>query len=93
VLQRQESREFARKLSQLPVDSWLNVTLSISQATPDGFGMHSSGMFIINPPWTLEAMLKEVMPYLVDVLGVDSHAKFTLESGQGAAPVGRKPAK
>lgn len=93
VLQRQESRELARKLSQLPVDTWLNVTLSISQPMPDGFGLHSSGMFIINPPWVLEAMLKEVMPYLVKVLGNDSEAKFTIESGQGAAPVGRKPVR
>jgi 23S rRNA (adenine2030-N6)-methyltransferase len=93
LLQRQESRELAKKLSQLPVESWLNVTLSISQAMPDGFGLHSSGMFIINPPWVLEAMLKDVMPYLVKVLGCDSEAKFTIESGQGAAPVGRKPVR
>ena len=90
VLQRQESREFARKLSQLPVDSWLSVTLSISQAMPDGFGLHSSGMFIINPPWIMEEMLNQVLPYLVKALGNDSAAKFTIESGQGAAPVGRK---
>jgi 23S rRNA (adenine2030-N6)-methyltransferase len=93
VLQRQESREFARKLSHLPSENWLNVTLSVSQPTPDGFGLHSSGMYIINPPWTLEAMLKEVMPYLVKTLGSDSHANFTLETGQGAVPVGRKPVK
>jgi 23S rRNA (adenine2030-N6)-methyltransferase len=53
---------------------------------PDGFGLTSSGMFIINPPWVVEAMLNEVMPYLVRVLGKDEDAKFTLESGQGAAP-------
>jgi 23S rRNA (adenine2030-N6)-methyltransferase len=93
VLQRQESREFARKLSQLPSESWLHVTLSVSQPMPDGFGLHSSGMYIINPPWVLEAMLKEVMPYLVKILGNDSQAKFTLETGQGSAPVGRKPVK
>ena len=91
VLQRQESREFGRKLGLLPADTWLNVTLSVSEAVPDGFGLHSSGMYIINPPWTLEAMLKEVMPILVKVLGSDSHAKFTLETGQGAAP--RKPVR
>ncbi len=93
VLQRQESREFSRKLSQLPAESWLHVTLSVSKAMPDGFGLHSSGMYIINPPWTMEAMLKEVMPYLVKALGSDADAKFTLETGQGAAPVGRKPAR
>lgn len=93
VLQRQESREFARKLSLLPADNWLHVTLSVSQAMPDGFGLHSSGMYIINPPWILEAMLKEVMPYLVKTLGSDSAAKFTIESGQGAVKAVRKPAR
>ena len=38
-------------------------------------------MFILNPPYTLEPMLMEVMPYLVKVLGKDSGAKFVLESG------------
>lgn len=81
ILQRQESRELAKKLAQLPVASWLNVTLSISQPMPDGFGLHSSGMFIINPPWVMAAMLNEVMPYLVKTLGNDSGAKFTLDCG------------
>jgi len=90
VLQRQESRELARKLSQLPLESWLSVTLSVSQPMPDGFGLHSSGMFIINPPWVMEVMLNEVMPYLVKVLGNDSSATFTVESGQGAVKDRRK---
>jgi hypothetical protein len=38
-------------------------------------------------------MLKEVMPYLVKVLGNDGDAKFTLETGQGATAVGRKPTR
>ena len=92
VLHRQESRELPRKLMQLPASNWLNVTLSISQPTPDGFGLHSSGMFILNPPWVLEAMLKEVMPYLVNALKADSCAKFTLESGQGAPATVRRVA-
>ena len=45
----------------------------------DGIGMHGSGMFIVNPPWTLHAMLKDVMPYLVAALGQDEGAGFTLE--------------
>ena len=89
ILQRMESREFARKLGQLPAE-WLHVSLSISQPMPDGFGLHSSAMFIINPPWTLEASLREVMPYLVKNLGVDSDAKFTIETGKGGSPVVKK---
>jgi 23S rRNA (adenine2030-N6)-methyltransferase len=81
VLNRMESRQMPDKLKKLPSNGWLNVTLSISSPSPDGFGLHSSGMFIHNPPWTLEATLRELMPYLVSVLGTDDGAGFTLESG------------
>jgi HPt (histidine-containing phosphotransfer) domain-containing protein len=40
-----------------------------------------SGMFILNPPYTLEPMLREVLPYLVKVLGKDSGATFVIERG------------
>lgn len=82
VLHRIESKNFSERLKRLGAKSWLNVTLSISLPSPDGFGLHTSGMFILNPPWTLEATLKEVMPYLVKVLGKDSSAGFVLESGE-----------
>lgn len=86
VLQRMESRQLPDKLKRLTANGWLNVTLSISTPSPDGFGLHSSGMFVLNPPWTLEPMLRELMPYLVKVLGRDAGAGFTLESGQTVAP-------
>ncbi len=85
VLNRNESRQMPERLKKLPSNGWLNVTLSISSPSPDGFGLRSSGMFIHNPPWTLEATLREVMPYLVDVLGRDGGANFTIEQGQAAA--------
>ncbi|QBE65345.1 23S rRNA (adenine(2030)-N(6))-methyltransferase RlmJ [Pseudoduganella lutea] len=86
VLQRIEARNFAEKLKHLPAQSWLNVTLSISGPTPDGIALHTSGMFVLNPPYTLVATLKSVMPYLVQVLGRDKGAAFTLDSGEGAPP-------
>lgn len=79
VLQRMESRQLPEKLKQLPV-KWLDVTLTINTPSPDGFGLSSSGMFVINPPWTLEPMLRELMPYLVRVLGRDDGADFSLAS-------------
>lgn len=81
VLQRMESRQMPDKLKRLPGNGWLNVTLSVSTPSPDGFGLHSSGMFVINPPWTLEPLLRDLMPYLVKVLGSDAGATFTLETG------------
>lgn len=90
VLQRVESRQLPERLKRLNAGSWLNVTLTISTPSPDGFGLYSSGMFILNPPWTLEPMLRELMPWLGKVLGVDSGAGFTLQSGQPLAVAERK---
>ena len=81
LLQRMESRQFADRLKRLPAKEWLNVTLTVSTPGPDGFGLHSSGMFILNPPYTLEPMLREVLPYLVKVLGKDAGATFVIERG------------
>lgn len=91
VLNRMEMRQMPERLKKLPSNGWLNVTLSVSSPSPDGFGLRSSGMFIHNPPWTLEPMLRELMPYLVSVLGQDAGAGFTLETGQGA-PASRRVA-
>jgi 23S rRNA (adenine2030-N6)-methyltransferase len=41
--------------------------------------MHGSGMFVINPPWSLYGMLQQTMPYLVSVLGQDEGASYALE--------------
>ncbi len=85
VLNRLESRQLPDKLKRLKANGWLNVTLSVTTPSPDGFGLHSSGMFVHNPPWTLEPMLRELMPYLVKTLGGDAGAGFTLETGQTVA--------
>ena len=53
VLQRMESRQLPDKLKRLTANGWLNVTLSISTPSPHGFGLHSSGMFVLHPPLTL----------------------------------------
>jgi len=88
VLQRIEARNFAERMKKLPAKSWLNVTLCVNSPTPDGIALHTSGMFLLNPPYTLEPMLRQVMPYLVQVLGRDKGAQFTLESGEAATSKG-----
>ncbi|RJG00314.1 23S rRNA (adenine(2030)-N(6))-methyltransferase RlmJ [Noviherbaspirillum sedimenti] len=89
VLQRPESRQLPEKLKRLPASGWLDVTLSIGAPAPDGFGLRSSGMFVLNPPWTLAPLLRQLMPWLVEALGEDSGARFTLETGDApAAPKG-----
>ncbi len=78
-LQRAEAQQLPEQLKQLPVRSWLHAAFSVQTPSEDGFGMHGSGMFIINPPWTLHSMLQEVMPYLARHLGQDEGAGYTLE--------------
>jgi 23S rRNA (adenine2030-N6)-methyltransferase len=70
LLQRNESIQLAGKLKKLAPD-WLNVTLTVKAAASPasgGLGMHGSGVFIINPPWTLAQGLRDTLPWLVDVL-------------------------
>jgi len=83
-LQRAEARQLPEQLKQLPVKSWLHVALSVQAPSEDGFGMHGSGMFIVNPPWTLHGMLQEVMPYLVRILGRNGEGGFVLEFEENA---------
>jgi len=78
-LGRIESKQLPDKLKRLAGKNWLHVALTVRTPATDGIGMHGSGMFILNPPWTLHAMLKDVMPYLVATLGQDEGAGFTLE--------------
>jgi 23S rRNA (adenine2030-N6)-methyltransferase len=84
-LSRQESSQLAGKLKALPAKRWLHVALSVATPSGDGFGMHGSGMFLVNPPWTLHDTLQEIMPYLVSVLGQDAGATYTLEQGEHVA--------
>jgi len=78
-LQRAEAQQLPEQLRQLPVKSWLHVALSVQAPSADGFGMHGSGMFVLNPPWTLHGTLQEVMPYLANVLGQSGEGGFVLE--------------
>jgi 23S rRNA (adenine2030-N6)-methyltransferase len=78
-LTRLDAHELPQRLKRLAAKSWLNVALRVSTPSKDGFGMHGSGIFVLNPPWTLHATLQEVMPYLTTVLGLDAGAGFTLE--------------
>lgn len=79
LLQRAEMHELPDALKKLPAKSWLNVTLTVQTPSADGFGMHGSGMFILNPPWTLASTLQEIMPWLCSALAQDPGARFSLQ--------------
>jgi len=77
---RPESQRFPEQLKRLQDKNWLHLTLSVSKPPEDGFGLYGSGMFILNPPYTLEASMKEALPWLVKELGQDAGAQFRIES-------------
>jgi 23S rRNA (adenine2030-N6)-methyltransferase len=92
IIPRPEAHDVPKKLKTLANKSgksWLGVSLTVknSKLIQDAEGevirpgLPASGMFLINPPHTLKALLKDAMPQLVAALGQDQHAAFTLESG------------
>jgi 23S rRNA (adenine2030-N6)-methyltransferase len=80
LLARTEAQKLPGKLRLLQAKSWLDVSLRVKAPASDGFGMHGSGMFILNPPYTLRATLQDVMPWLAQALAQDEGAGFTLDS-------------
>lgn len=80
MLAKLESRQLPERLKRLGAANWLHATLEVKAPAREGFGMHGSGMFIINPPWTLEKTLHETLPKLTSLLAQGDGAKYTIES-------------
>lgn len=62
--------DFLKKIAANHKRSWLNTELRVENA-PGERRLQSSGMFIINPPWTLEKHLAQVLPTLTKVIGIN----------------------
>ena len=81
-VQRRESSELPEALVRFCAThsaEWLHATLTVKAPQDDGYGLHGSGMFIVNPPYTLPVTLKQTLPTLVKLLAQDESAAFTLE--------------
>lgn len=79
LVQRREAALLPEKLMALQRSDWLHVSLTVRLPSRDGLGLHGSGLFIINPPWTLPGLLKAALPWLVEVLGQDGGRGFGLD--------------
>lgn len=77
-LQMEKTHRFADRLKSLPVESWLQASLSVR--SPRRSGMHGSGLFVANPPERLTATLALGLPWLAGALGEDATADYQLES-------------
>jgi 23S rRNA (adenine2030-N6)-methyltransferase len=71
LLQRKEPEQMIATLREMNINNWLNVTLTVSKPSENGVGMFGSGLYIINPPWTLPSILEKSLPYLQESLSQD----------------------
>jgi 23S rRNA (adenine2030-N6)-methyltransferase len=82
VLPRRESAalpDHLKKIAAAHKRSWLHAELRVENA-PGERRLQASGMFIINPPWTLEKHLAQALPTLTKALGVNGGGQFLLKS-------------
>ena len=82
ILSRRESialPDRMKKICAAHQRSWLHTELRVENA-PGERRLQASGMFIINPPWTLEKHLADALPTLTKALGIDGGAQFLLKS-------------
>jgi len=78
-VQKLEAAQLPRRLEALAPKGWLHVRLTVQKPDSQGFGLAGSGVFVINPPFTLHDQLAAVLPWLVEVLGQYDGANYLLE--------------
>jgi len=93
IIGRPEAHGLPRRLKTLAQQAgkpWLHATLTVkssklaSPAAGEGArrpGLSASGMFVVNPPFTLQGVLREALPQMAQLLAQDRNASHTLEVG------------
>jgi 23S rRNA (adenine2030-N6)-methyltransferase len=92
IIPRPEAHDLPRRLKTLATKAgkpWLHATLTVksSKIVTDAAGarhrpgLPASGMFLINPPYTLKAQLEAALPQMAQRLAQDRHAAFSLDAG------------
>ena len=82
ILSRRESASLADRMKKIAANhkrSWLQTELRVENA-PGERRLQASGMFVFNPPWTLEKNLAGALPILVKALGQGNGAEYLLKS-------------
>lgn len=92
IIPRPEAHDLPRRLKTLATKAgkpWLHATLTVKSSKlitketgeTQRPGLPASGMFLINPPYTLKPLLAAALPQLVERLAQDRHAAFSLDAG------------
>ncbi|MDF1484458.1 23S rRNA (adenine(2030)-N(6))-methyltransferase RlmJ [Ramlibacter sp. H39-3-26] len=83
IIPRTEAHALPRRLKTLAAKAgkpWLHAALTVKSGK-QAHGLPASGMFLVNPPFTLRPALAAALPQLVELLAQDRNAAFTLETG------------
>jgi 23S rRNA (adenine2030-N6)-methyltransferase len=75
---RTEPDTLAKRLRRLGIPKILRAELIVSSLS-DPTRLNGSGLIVVNPPWTLEAELRLLLPVLADVLGREKQGRYTLD--------------
>jgi 23S rRNA (adenine2030-N6)-methyltransferase len=62
------SQQLPKKLQAIAPKGWLHARLTVQKTDPQGFGLAGSGVFVVNPPYTLHAQLAAALPWLYEAL-------------------------
>ena len=82
ILTNKNAQNLPKKLQAFCTEKnlpYLQAELQIKQMTTSS-GLAASGMWVINPPWQLQQMLEDVLPFLKEALGLDQAANTRLFS-------------
>ena len=74
---RSEVTQMTRALEKIKLP-WLHASLTVHKPAASGRGLYGSGVFVVNPPWTLYDELSSALPWLAEHLGRDEFANYTL---------------
>jgi len=78
VVLRQQTKRIFKGLEATGIRKILKIELSV-RPDSDQRGMTASGMVVINPPWTLETQMKEILPYLTKTLVPEGIGGWTVD--------------
>jgi 23S rRNA (adenine2030-N6)-methyltransferase len=78
-VQKVEAAELPRRLQALAPKGWLHARLTVQRPDSRGFGLAGSGVFVLNPPYTLREHMAALLPYLKDTLAQYDGASYLLD--------------
>jgi 23S rRNA (adenine2030-N6)-methyltransferase len=79
VVGKRGAAAMVQELTALAPHGWLHARLSVQPTDALGYGLAGSGIFVINPPYTLHAQLQTTLPWLASALAQFEGAGHLLE--------------